>query len=353
MSLLTSVVINMHRPFGAGACTRAARGRPRSGALLLLTITALRWVKPFGYAVALALADMIVLELAAGRIASPGDITVGFLLFVSGRAPPPSAATSATSRNAARRRSRRCAGPSGSTSPASCTTWSPTTSPESSCRPRPRARSANGGPRPVQPALDAIATAGGEALTAMRRLVSVLRADDEASRTPGVTLQRPARLADNFAANGGPRVAFDIGQGVSSAELPPEVLTTLHRVLQESLTNIRKHAPGTDWVEIDVSLVPGGVRLRVRNYGWSRPDSPASAAESAFGMPSRPRRPASRPALVGMDRTRSKALGRHAHARRQKRRHRPRGAWEGVTPLAQVRRPRISGWRGRRAGPGG
>lgn len=308
LSLLATLVINSIDPSALGL----HQGRPglaEMGALLLLTITALRWVKPFGYAVALALADMIVLELAAGRIASPGDITVGFLLFVfwSG-----TAAVGGYLRYQQERREeavkevRRAERLDIARELHDLVAHHIT-----GIVVQAQAARAVGERRPeaVLPTLDAIATAGGEALTAMRRLVSVLRSDDEASRTPGVTLQDLRVLADNFAANGGPRVAFDIGQGVSSAELPPEVLTTLHRVLQESLTNIRKHAPGTDWVEIDVSLVPGGVRLRVRNYGGTGGESRMSRLGGGFG-------------LVGMA-ERVEALGGTLTAG-----FTPQGAWE-------------------------
>ena len=63
-------------------------------------------------------------------------------------------------------------------------------------------------------------------------------------------------MVERFSA-GGPKVAFDIGQGLTDGTLPPEVMTTIHRVLQESLTNVRRHAPGTGWVEADLRLTDG------------------------------------------------------------------------------------------------
>ncbi|SDQ48077.1 sensor histidine kinase [Thermostaphylospora chromogena] len=136
-------------------------------------------------------------------------------------------------------------------------------------------------PEAVTPALDAIATAGTDALTSMRRLVSVLRASD-ASRTPGVTLADLRTLVERFSADG-PRVAFEIGQGVDDDTLPPEVMTTLHRVLLECLTNIRRHAPATDWVEVDLRRIDGKVWLRVRNRR-SHSDSRVSRLGGGFGL---------------------------------------------------------------------
>ncbi|GAA4096901.1 sensor histidine kinase [Nonomuraea soli] len=149
-------------------------------------------------------------------------------------------------------------------------------------------------PEAVGPALDAIANAGTEALTSMRRLVGVLRADDEAARRPGTTLADLRLLTESFTASG-PQVAFEVGAGLDERALAPEVLTTMHRVLQEALTNVRRHAPGTGWVEVDLRPVGGpyspaallgsglGVRLRVRNYS-SAADPRIKRLGGGFGL---------------------------------------------------------------------
>lgn len=168
-------------------------------------------------------------------------------------------------------------------------------------------------PEAVVPALDAIAGAGGDALTSMRRLVTVLRAEDRADRTPGTTLADLRHLVERFSANG-PRVAFEIGQGIDDAALPPEVMTTLHRVLQEALTNIRKHATATAWVEAGLRLLDGVAVLRVRNYSASDgrgADPRVSRLGGGFG-------------LVGMT-ERVEALGGRLYAGPS-----PEGAWEVV-----------------------
>lgn len=310
-SVLTTIVVES--AFGGpGAADHGHPGIAEMGALLLLTITALRWIKPFAAAAAFAIADMFVLMAAAGRIEYPGGLSLGFVLFVFWST---AAAIGGYLRyqqerreeavQAVRRAERLDIARELHDLVAHHITGIVVQA---------QAASAVAAQRPeaVVPALEAIAAAGGEALTAMRRLVSVLRSEDEAARTPGTALADLRALVDNFMAAGGPRVAFDIGQGVSSAELPPEVLTTLHRVLQESLTNIRKHAPGSDWVEVDLSLVSGGVRLRVRNYGGPVTDprlSQVSRLGGGFG-------------LVGMA-ERVEALGGTLTAG-----YTPEGAWE-------------------------
>lgn len=137
-------------------------------------------------------------------------------------------------------------------------------------------------PEAVVPALDAIANAGADALTSMRRLVGVLRAQDEAARTPGTSLVDLRLLTERFSSSG-PNVAFEVGQGIDDSTLPPEVMTTVHRVLQESLTNVRRHAPGTGWVEVDLRRYDKVVVLRVRNYG-SATDPRISRLGGGFGL---------------------------------------------------------------------
>jgi signal transduction histidine kinase len=137
-------------------------------------------------------------------------------------------------------------------------------------------------PEAVVPALDAIATSGADALTSMRRLVGVLRADETGGRKPGTTLADLRLLTERFSASG-PKVAFEVGHGVSDETLAPEVVTTLHRVLQESLTNVRRHAPGSDWIDADLRVVPGVARLRVRNYS-SMSDPRTARLGGGFGL---------------------------------------------------------------------
>ncbi|NBE93626.1 two-component sensor histidine kinase [Nonomuraea sp. KC401] len=137
-------------------------------------------------------------------------------------------------------------------------------------------------PDAVAPALDAIATAGSDALTSMRRMVTVLRTEDDPSRRPGVTLADLRMLTEKFSSDG-PKVAFEIGQGIDDRTLPPEVMTTLHRVLQESLTNVRKHASHAAWVEAGLRRHGQVVTLRVRNFGAAS-DPRVARLGGGFGL---------------------------------------------------------------------
>lgn len=165
-------------------------------------------------------------------------------------------------------------------------------------------------PEAVLPALDAIASAGSEALTSMRRMVTVLRTEDEADRRPGTTLADLRLLTERFSVEG-PKVAFEIGSGIDDRTLPPEVMTTLHRVLLESLTNVRKHATRAAWVEADLRRYERVVVLRVRNFGSVASDPRVSRLGGGFG-------------LVGMA-ERVEALGGRLYAGPS-----PEGPWEVI-----------------------
>ncbi|WP_174248323.1 sensor histidine kinase [Streptomyces hoynatensis] len=117
------------------------------------------------------------------------------------------------------------------------------------------------------------------ALTEMRRLLGVLREDADGPE-PGRRPQ-PGRgrlldlleLVDENRATGGGRVRLI----VHGAETPLDdgVALTAYRVVQEALTNARRHAPGAA-VDVEVGYAPGQVRLRVRDMGPGLPPGPAA-----------------------------------------------------------------------------
>lgn len=131
-----------------------------------------------------------------------------------------------------------------------------------------------------------IEKAGTEALTSMRRMVGLLRdaqdagaADGDAGRTPGGQgpdgdgAPRPvgglARVEEVVAAFSHPPATLSLSPGLG--DLPPEVTTSVHRVVQESLTNARKHAADSTAVHVSVTrLADGSVEVAVRDDGQGR-----------------------------------------------------------------------------------
>jgi signal transduction histidine kinase len=139
-------------------------------------------------------------------------------------------------------------------------------------------------PDDVDRALAAIEHAGTDALTAMRRMVGVLRGHDtEGTRTPGAELAEVRSLVHRFDPDAR-LVHLSTDPGLEHAVLPPGVAATGYRVVQEALTNVRRHAPEAATVEVDVRIREEALLVSVRNDGV--PPSPVSgrAGGSGFGL---------------------------------------------------------------------
>jgi signal transduction histidine kinase len=105
-------------------------------------------------------------------------------------------------------------------------------------------------------ALAQIAETGRDALAQMRRVLGVLRAGEERADLPGL-VHRLARA--------GLPVELDV-EG-PALELPAAVQSCLHRVAQEALTNVLKHADTPRRVEVILRYLESDVELTVRDDG--------------------------------------------------------------------------------------
>lgn len=76
-----------------------------------------------------------------------------------------------------------------------------------------------------------------------------------------------------------PRVSFT--HALPAARLPAAIETTIFRVVQESLTNARRHADARS-ASIVLEHVPGGVHVRVSDDG--RGFDPATVSDDRFGL---------------------------------------------------------------------
>jgi signal transduction histidine kinase len=141
-------------------------------------------------------------------------------------------------------------------------------------------------PQRLLHAMAQIERAGRDALDSMRRVVAVLRSSDEAQRSPEPELADVARLAERFTATGAPvRLVLPPPPHVP---LPAGVGATVYRVVQESLTNARKHAPRLAGVELTVVRGEDWLDLSVRNDGVAAPRR-AGAGFGLVGMAERVR----------------------------------------------------------------
>ncbi|WP_328603967.1 histidine kinase [Amycolatopsis sp. NBC_00345] len=130
------------------------------------------------------------------------------------------------------------------------------------------------GQRPSPEALDemlaGIEKSGSQALASMRGMITVLRNDEPAPArtTLGEAVAEPV---GHFV---GPPVTTDIDDDLATTHLAPHVLDAVHHVVQESLTNILRHAGGATAVEVRARTLPGGrLETVVTDDGTSTSDT--------------------------------------------------------------------------------
>jgi signal transduction histidine kinase len=121
-----------------------------------------------------------------------------------------------------------------------------------------------------------------EALTETRRLLGVLREDTggEADRTPQPGLADLDDLIDRAEAAGTPIRLIRQGK---IARLPLSIDLAAYRIVQEALTNARRHAPGAN-VDVEVSYRDQALHLRVRDYGPGAPEDAPIEGHGLMGM---------------------------------------------------------------------
>ncbi|MDT4994016.1 MAG: hypothetical protein QOH97_3908 [Actinoplanes sp.] len=128
-------------------------------------------------------------------------------------------------------------------------------------------------PEQAREALSAIKTASAEALREVRAVLGVLRPEEEAApRQPALGLDR---LADLTAGAG-----LEVTTTVTGERrpLPAEVDRAAYRIVQEALTNVRRHAAPGSAAEVTIDYAPAELRLTVRNTGTVTVVPPDGAA---------------------------------------------------------------------------
>ncbi|MEV0644140.1 sensor histidine kinase [Phytomonospora sp. NPDC050363] len=121
------------------------------------------------------------------------------------------------------------------------------------------------------------------ALTEMRRLLGVLREDtgEEPDRAPQPGLHQLLDLLDENRAAGGGRTRLIVSGRLVPLDAGVELAA--YRVVQESLTNARKHAPGAA-VDVELDYAADRLGLRVRDNGPGPRPLPGSAGHGLLGM---------------------------------------------------------------------
>ncbi|ANZ35655.1 hypothetical protein BBK82_05750 [Lentzea guizhouensis] len=126
----------------------------------------------------------------------------------------------------------------------------------------------------VRKAADDLRTAGLQALAEHRDLAAVLRSN-HTTRIPDVL---PDELASLVAATG---LTVTLTEHGDAGTISPAVRRTMYRVVQESLTNVHKHAPGAE-TTITIHSGPNSVRAVIRNT--APPATPDPLPVSGTGL---------------------------------------------------------------------
>ncbi|WP_053199582.1 histidine kinase [Streptomyces viridochromogenes] len=144
-------------------------------------------------------------------------------------------------------------------------------------------------PDQLRPVLRNIETSATEALASMRRTVGLLReapdhtaATDGASRPLGDLAALPS-LVEGFGGPVGPKVVLHRDPAVPD-DLPAEVQTAAYRVVQEALTNVRRHAADADEVTVDLAHDGRALTVTVRDDGRGGTRIPQAARGGGFGL---------------------------------------------------------------------
>ncbi|MFJ9899012.1 sensor histidine kinase [Streptomyces sp. NPDC091280] len=117
------------------------------------------------------------------------------------------------------------------------------------------------------------------ALTEMRRLLGVLREDAHTGvqRRPQPGLGQLMELVDESRDAAGSRTRLIVSGPVGT--LDPGVEVTAYRIVQEALTNARRHAPGAA-VDVELRYGEADLAVRVRDNGPGR----SAAHDSGHGL---------------------------------------------------------------------
>ncbi|MGL3806057.1 DUF7134 domain-containing protein [Paeniglutamicibacter sp. R2-26] len=135
-------------------------------------------------------------------------------------------------------------------------------------------------PEIARETLATIASTGRGSLREMRRLLGVLRNDEEASTRPLPTLADLEDLLDATRKTG-----LDISYAVSGQprrELPAGAELTAYRAVQEALTNVVKHAGPSAQATVSVTWDNNGLNIQVSDNG--RGAGALSTADAGQGL---------------------------------------------------------------------
>jgi signal transduction histidine kinase len=140
-------------------------------------------------------------------------------------------------------------------------------------------RSVRTNPDAVPGFLTRISAASRQALAEMRHVLAVLRPDAEAELSPQPGLADLGELVGRLNAEG-----LVTRLDAEPIDLSPGVALTVYRIVQESLTNVLKHAGPGARAAVTVVRSEGSVRVSVHDDGAGPSGPAASTAHGIVGM---------------------------------------------------------------------
>jgi signal transduction histidine kinase len=134
-------------------------------------------------------------------------------------------------------------------------------------------------------AMRTVSATGRQSMTEMRRLLGVLRDDEEPSgRAPQPGLDQLPLLAERLR-KVGPRL--DLIVAGEPQPLPPTEDATAYRIIQESLTNVVKHATGATTVSVMLDWRGDGLQIEIVDDGTARRTDSRTEGHGLTGMSER------------------------------------------------------------------
>jgi signal transduction histidine kinase len=141
------------------------------------------------------------------------------------------------------------------------------------------ARSARSNPDAVPAFLSGISAASRQVLAEMRGVLAVLRPDAEAELSPQPGLEQVGELVATLRAGG-----LETRLEAEPMHLPPGMALAVYRIVQESLTNILKHAGADAQAGVTIIRSRGTVRVSVHDDGAGPTGRASSTAHGIVGM---------------------------------------------------------------------
>ena len=139
--------------------------------------------------------------------------------------------------------------------------------------------------QPARDAVAAIASTGRAALAELHGLLGVLRSDDDHgdddSRRPAPGLADLAALVDRVRAAGLPTTLTVVGR---PTPLGTAAQLAVYRLVQEALTNTRKHARGASRAGVALTWTAGGLEVVIQDDGCGDAASPDHVGHGLVGM---------------------------------------------------------------------